>query len=304
MDSATQDQEYLKKLTVLYVEDEDDVREQFTVFLKRLVGVLVTARDGVEGIEAHQAYQPDIIITDILMPNMDGLTMIQEIRKFDNDIPIIVLTAFEQVDYLKRSINIGVDKYVTKPVNGFQLQETLIDCAHKLMAEATLQNAARTDLLTGLANRWELMNHFNAEKSRAERQQSPLSIIIADIDHFKVVNDTFGHLAGDRVLKNVADTIRSSIRAEDVCGRWGGEEFLIMLPKVDLEKAIIVAEKLRSTINSMITEWADEAILVTISMGVAKFTPGMSMDECIKPADDALYRAKDNGRNRFEVARS
>ena len=123
MDSATQDQEYLKKLTVLYVEDEDDVREQFTVFLKRFVGVLVTARDGVEGIEAHQAYQPDIIITDIIMPNMDGLTMIQEIRKFDNDIPIIVLTAFEQVDYLKRSINIGVDKYVTKPVNGFQLQE-------------------------------------------------------------------------------------------------------------------------------------------------------------------------------------
>jgi diguanylate cyclase (GGDEF)-like protein len=302
MSAGISDKEYLKSLRVLYVEDEEDAREQFSLFLGRIVGELIVARDGAEGLEAYRAHHPHIVISDILMPNMDGLAMATEIRASDRRVPIILLTAFEEIDYLKRSINIGVSRYVTKPVNGFQLHETLLECAHSLLAEEALQCAARTDHLTGIANRWEIMDRFNSEKGRAERHGTPLSIIIADIDHFKSVNDTFGHNAGDWVLRSVANAISSSIRVEDACGRWGGEEFLLLLPDTNLDAAARVAEKLRQAVSELSIPWEGESIAVTMSMGVGQFRPGMTLDECIQPADHALYRAKTGGRNRVELA--
>jgi two-component system chemotaxis response regulator CheY len=302
MNASMSDKEYLKSLTVLYVEDDEDAREQFTLFLGRIVGKLVVARDGAEGLEAFHTHHPSVIITDILMPNMDGLTMAGEIRASDRKTQIILLTAFEEIDYLKRSINVGVNRYITKPVNGFHLHETLLECAHSLLAEEALQCAARTDHLTGIANRWEIMRRFDAEKGRAERHGTPLSIIIADIDHFKSINDRFGHIAGDRALRSVAKAIRSSIRVEDACGRWGGEEFLLLLPDTDLANAAVVAEKLRYAVSGLAIQWEGEPIAVTMSMGVGQFSPGMTLDECLRGADLALYRAKEGGRNRVELA--
>ena len=302
MISAMSDQEYLKQITLLYVEDEEDARHQFTLFLQRLVGRLIVAENGAEGLAAYLEHRPQIIITDILMPVMDGLVMAQGIRDSDRTVQIIVLTAFEQLDYLKKSINIGVNKYVTKPVNGFQLHTTLLECITELRAHEQLASAARTDLLTGLANRRELEMRFEAERGRAVRYVIPFSVIIADIDHFKKINDTWSHLAGDRVLKAVADTFAGCIRAEDCCGRWGGEEFLLLLADTDLAAAAIVAEKLRLAVNSLTTRWEGEQLQVTVSMGVSAFSPGMSMEECIKLADEAMYQAKAAGRNRVSVA--
>ena len=133
------DQDFLKNLTVLYVEDDTDTREQFSEFLRRPVGTLITAANGVEGLEAFKMNAPDIVVTDILMPQMDGLTMAHEIRGIDSAVPIVVITAFEQTDYLMRAINIGVDKYVTKPVNSYLLFECLLECAHRLRAEEQLE---------------------------------------------------------------------------------------------------------------------------------------------------------------------
>ena len=133
------DQKFLKTLTVLYVEDDEDTRKQFTEFLGRPVGKLLTAADGVEGLEAFRRHSPDIVITDILMPLMDGLTMAQHILEMAPSVPIIVLTAFEQSDYLMRAINIGIDKYVTKPVNSYRLFESMLECAHRLRAEQQLK---------------------------------------------------------------------------------------------------------------------------------------------------------------------
>ena len=133
------DQNFLKTLTVLYVEDDTDTREQFSEFLRRPVGTLITAANGVEGLEAFKMNAPDIVVTDILMPQMDGLTMAHEIRGIDPAVPIVVITAFEQTDYLMRAINIGVDKYVTKPVNSYLLFECLLECAHRLRAEEQLE---------------------------------------------------------------------------------------------------------------------------------------------------------------------
>jgi len=302
MNSEHKNKSVLKELKVLYVEDEADAREQFTQFLNRIVGTLVVAQNGAEGLDAYLLHHPQIIITDIQMPVMDGLMMAQQIRKLDQNVPIIVLTAFEQVDYLKRSINIGINKYVTKPVNGFELHKALLECTQSLLTDEALRAAARTDLLTGLANRRELSDRFQEEKSLTERHGTCFSLIMLDIDHFKTVNDSYGHLAGDRILANIARTLTTSLRTEDICGRWGGEEFLLILPNINLSAAAIVAEKLRNAIGAMQTDWEGQTITVTISLGVAEFKAGTGMHECIAAADAALYRAKNGGRNRTELA--
>ena len=133
------DQDYLKTLTVLYVEDDADTREQFSDFLRRSVGILIDAENGIAGLEAFKKHTPDIVVTDILMPLMDGLTMAQEILAIAPSVPIIVVTAFEQTDYLMRAINMGIEKYVTKPVNSYQLFESLLTCAHRLRAEQQIK---------------------------------------------------------------------------------------------------------------------------------------------------------------------
>ena len=133
------DQDYLKTLTVLYVEDDADTREQFSDFLRRSVGILIAAENGVAGLEAFKKYTPDIVVTDILMPHMDGLTMAREILDIMRTVPIIVVTAFEQTDFLMRAINMGIEKYVTKPVNSYLLFESLLECAHRLRAEEQIK---------------------------------------------------------------------------------------------------------------------------------------------------------------------
>lgn len=302
MIADTQDQEHLKTLTILYVEDEEDTQEQFKQFLIRFAGHLVTASNGAEGLAAYHQHHPDIIITDIQMPVMDGLEMVHELRGLDMAVPVIILTAFEQIDYLKRSINLGVNKYLSKPVNGFELRDTLFECARLLREKKLVESAARIDLLTGLVNRREIMARFHAEKARAERNNTSLSIILADIDHFKRVNDTFGHLAGDQVLKDVAATLASHIRAVDICGRWGGEEFIVLLPETALDDAVFVAEKLRTAVSSTPSTWKNSEIQTTISLGVGMHLPGMDIEESTDLVDKALYRAKKGGRNRVETA--
>ncbi len=146
MNINRQDQNFLKTLTVLYVEDDADTREQFREFLRRPVGTLITATNGMEGLEAFKKHLPDIVVTDILMPQMDGLTMAHEIRGIMPSVPIIVITAFEQTDYLLRAVNIGIDKYVTKPVNSYLMFECLLECVHRLRAEEQLKLQHRREI--------------------------------------------------------------------------------------------------------------------------------------------------------------
>ena len=146
MNINRQDQDFLKTLTVLYVEDDVDTREQFHEFLRRPVGTLITATNGAEGLEAFKKHLPDIVVTDILMPQMDGLTMAHEIRGIMPSVPIIVITAFEQTDYLLRAVNIGIDKYVTKPVNSYLMFECLLECVHRLRAEEQLKLQHRREI--------------------------------------------------------------------------------------------------------------------------------------------------------------
>lgn len=164
-----------------------------------------------------------------------------------------------------------------------------------------LELMARTDLLTGLPNRWEMTNRLATERSRANRHGSPFSVVLGDMDHFKLINDTFGHQAGDSVLRRVSQALRQTLRSEDVCARWGGEEFLVLLPETRLDQAVTVAEKLRAAVGRLAFAWDSVAVKATISFGVAQYQRGAGVDECLKRADDALYQAKGQGRD--QVAR-
>lgn len=165
-----------------------------------------------------------------------------------------------------------------------------------------LERMARTDLLTGLANRWEIASRLETERSRMERYGSVFSLILGDVDHFKAINDTFGHQGGDCALRHVADTLRRNLRAEDLCARWGGEEFLMLLPETDLDQAGQVAGKLHALVGGARIAWESSTIRLTMSFGVTAFQPGLSLDEGVKRVDDALYAAKERGRNQVVIA--
>ena len=209
MECNRSDQEYLKTLTLLYVEDDPDITQQFIPLLRRPVGTLITAANGLEGLEAFKTHRPDIVITDIQMPEMDGLTMAAEILGIAPSFPIIVITAFDHTDYLMRAINIGIEKYVTKPVNGQMLFKTLHDCAHRLRAEEQLRlkhqrdiqeawskhNESHAILTSGIAEDYSnLMQTIMGYATLANMQIEPESAIIGHLENILKCHDEAKHL--------------------------------------------------------------------------------------------------------------
>lgn len=178
---------------------------------------------------------------------------------------------------------------IAKISDGFQLSLKEVN--------AHLDDAARTDYLTGLPNRRDIIENIAREISRTERHGTPFSVIVADIDHFKVFNDSYGHQAGDLVLKAVADSLRRSLRREDFCARWGGEEFLICLPETVAASALAVAEKLRANVEGVAVTYDGAELGVTVSLGVSTHSDGESFNDVIRAADEAMLKAKRMGRN-------
>ncbi len=178
----------------------------------------------------------------------------------------------------------------------------LIEIAERKRAEKALEEAARTDALTGLLNRRAMLERMNAEIDRFHRNQVSFTLILGDIDFFKSVNDTYGHPEGDRIIKLIANALRSGVRSVDMVARWGGEEFLLMLPDTGLAGGSEVAEKLRKSIYGNIWPTGHEEKLVSMSLGVSVFDGSGHLEDCIKQADEALYEAKESGRNRVVCA--
>lgn len=179
----------------------------------------------------------------------------------------------------------------------------LSDSYQRSLKELTesLRDQARRDPLTGLANRRDMLEQLDNQVNRAKRYGEPFSVIVADVDHFKDVNDKFGHHAGDIVLTRVADQLRATLRTQDWCGRWGGEEFLICLPHTDLNGASVVAEKLRTNVAAATVNHEGSEIRVTVSLGVAFYRPEDDLDTVVRNADRAMFQAKRKGRNRVDV---
>ncbi|WP_130470928.1 GGDEF domain-containing response regulator [Candidatus Magnetaquicoccus inordinatus] len=424
------DAELLKGLTALYVEDDVQIRTQLQQYLSRRLGTVLTADNGQLGLEIYRQTQPDLIITDLLMPVMDGLTMIRHLREHDNATPVIVTTAYSDEEYLMRAIEVGVDRYILKPIDPKRLIDGIIKVSRTLWQEreqqrfhqyvqflldsspnlllvllpdgqveflnkaflSTLgftsleqfqqseqiladwlltpefqpisqcsdgnpwyhyllgseqhipiiyirchkqQELARrpysvttkhlseperfivsltdittidrqirelefkafTDALTGTCNRARLQTLLYAEMQRSQRHGQPLAVVLLDVDHFKRVNDTFGHQTGDLVLIELSTLVSQNLRASDVLARWGGEEFMVVTPDSDLDAALLLAEKLRKLIEQHDFPCVGR---VTSSFGVAQYLVQETISMLTERADQALYHAKRAGRNRVE----
>lgn len=301
-------------MKILIAEDNPAFRLLLEEVLTGWGYEVIVTRDGDEAWQALMAEDaPRIAILDWRMPGIEGIEICRRIRKAADDFYtyIIILTAQHRDDELVTGMESGADDYITKPFKFNELRVRLragrriIELQTELLAAREILRAkAVHDSLTGLLNHEEILDILGKELARSERDKVSVSVIMADIDHFKMVNDTYGHLAGDAVLRITAKKMSSMERAYDSIGRYGGEEFMIILPECSPESAAAFAERLRTSISDEKMNTSEGLIPVTISLGVATSGSNGTRDvhSLVKAADRALYRAKKNGRNRVEAA--
>ncbi|GAM09230.1 response regulator PleD [Geobacter sp. OR-1] len=299
-------------VNMLIIDDSDKVREQIIHTLQSVsfCDQYLEARDGLEGFKILIDNPTiDLILCDLEMPRMDGFKFITMVRSRDDlkSIPVIILTARETRELKIKGLEQGASDYVTKPFDpGELVARVKVQLKLKLLQDELkrsnemLKELSNTDPLTQLFNRRYMMEVLDREIQRTARKGSPISILLIDIDHFKKVNDTYGHQLGDVVLVNVANVIRKYLRTYDVAARYGGEEFVAILPETPLDEAITVAERIRAATQQSSFSNKLQSLKITISIGVATFPmPGLdSVDDLIRIADEGLYRAKSEGRNR------
>ena len=266
------------------------------------------ATSGQQALERIKTVQPDLILLDLMMPNMNGLQVCEQLKANSQyqEIPIIFLTASNETDHLIQAFAGGAVDYITKP---FKVPELLARVKLHLELKHTkdqlkkalkeLEKLAGTDSLTGVANRRQLTIAAEKELSRVSRYGHSFSLLLVDIDHFKLVNDTYGHQVGDRAIVTMTNTIQSLLRKGDSLGRLGGEEFVVLLPHTNSDKALLVAERIRQRVAQIPIPVPKATIHITISIGVATYLESdRSIDNILKRADDALYEAKNQGRDR------
>src|SRR5271155_450328 len=260
----------------------------------------------------EQPDSPKLVLLDWVLPDLDGPEICQRIRKAGSSGPyvyVILLTSNEGRQNMLDALQAGADDYLVKPFDELELKARLLvgkrilDLQEELVsARESMRHAATHDSLTGLMNRGEIVAMLERELERARREHHPLSVILGDIDHFKSVNDTLGHLFGDEALREVGRRLRSQLRIYDGVGRYGGEEFLLVLPNCDLPNAMLRADELREMISRAPVLCSGEERLITMSMGVAvSACEGKSeVEALLSQADAGLYAAKEKGRNRIE----
>lgn len=302
-------------MEILIADDDFIARSLLKKILESLGHEVLIAEDGLQAWKLIQKNKNQIVITDWMMPGMDGLELCRTIRENQTwgYVFIILITAKDSKNDIITGLEAGADDYLSKPFNHAELVARLNSGLRILKLESTLQKAneeikilAITDTLTRCCNRLYLNEHLPKEIKRAWRYGRSFSIIMCDIDYFKKINDTYGHLAGDKVLEIFARCIRESIRNNiDWVARYGGEEFLIVLPETGARGALNLAERLCSNISRMIFEIEDEKIHITASFGVIGFDPDtpddkISSQAMISQCDKLLYKAKMEGRNRVE----
>jgi diguanylate cyclase (GGDEF)-like protein len=292
---------------ILVADDDAVSRRLLEVTVKKWGYDVVVADDGDKAWDVLQREDaPQLAILDWVMPGMDGPEICRQVRTFGDQryIYLLLLTAKSEKEDLIEGMEAGADDFLTKPFDVQELRTRLRAGTRILELQETLREQATHDSLTGLWNRAATFDFLRRELSRAERQGTLVSVVMADIDHFKPINDTHGHLVGDVVLREVARRLSSSVRDYDVTGRFGGEEFLLVFPGCAVRNAVDRAEQLRACVNREPVETSEGPIPVTLSLGVAgsEAARATDPDSLLRAADAALYRAKNGGRDRVEVA--
>jgi len=288
--------------TILLVDDE-------TVNLMFLTNILspeytvYIAQDGQSAIRKAEEVSPDIILLDIIMPGMNGYEVLSVLRdKHETrDIPVIFITGLNSSKDEEKGLESDAVDYISKPFSVGIVKLRVRNQIRIINQMREINRLSVTDLLTGISNRRGFEHQMRREWGRAIREKLPISILMIDVDHFKVFNDTYGHQQGDAVLQEVAIAIsRCVTRTTDFAARWGGEEFIVMLPNTEIKGALIVAENIRENIEQIPVYLPDGTTAqVTVSIGVGTTTPepGDMNEKLISEADKALYTAKESGRN-------
>ncbi|HLA41103.1 MAG TPA: diguanylate cyclase, partial [Candidatus Glassbacteria bacterium] len=254
-----------------------------------------------------------LVLLDWMMPGMDGAQICQQVRQRGGPVYtyILLLTAKFQKQDILQGLEAGADDYLTKPFASNELRARLqtgrriLELQEELVrSREQMQYQAGHDAMTDIWNHAAILEILQSELARSRREKVSVGILLLDLDHFKNVNDRYGHLAGDSVLREVVRRLKASLRPYDSIGRYGGEEFLIVLPSCRQENAVNQAERLRSVISNTLLEIPEGRLVVTVSLGVSVYSENGSaeMDSLLKAADVALYRAKEGGRDRVEAA--
>jgi diguanylate cyclase (GGDEF)-like protein len=326
---------------ILVVDDSLTVRAMVADILQAEGYRVQEAKDGREGLEKVAEICPDLVILDVMMPAMNGYEVCSKLRESSDYVPVLMFTASSDDECLVRCLGVGADDFVRKPFAAIELaarvrnllriralqsqlreqNEELAAVTHQLAAQnenlrslnekldivnRELETLSVTDSLTQAYNRRYFFEQLASELSRAERYGKPLTCVLLDVDHFKQVNDRHGHLVGDRVLARIAEILRGNIRSADVMARFGGEEFVILLPQTEANRAATLVDRIRQEIERERFPATERGTLrVTVSAGIAPYEPVASAedpDALLRETDQALYRAKAAGRNRIELA--
>lgn len=299
----------------------DDVKQNLQVVIAILeeYGYGTTfATNGKQALERVHFSHPDLILLDLMMPGMDGLQVCKHLKSDSKtqEIAVMFLTASQEDSHLMKAFELGAVDYVNKPFKAPELLarvRTHLELKHtrdelrkalekqdKLVLD--LQKLATTDSLTGIPNRRQIWTWGEQELERAFRYQRPLSLFVLDVDHFKQINDTYGHHAGDRALQTMTSRVMKILRASDRFGRFGGEEFVGILPETELSKGVEVAERVRKTIADLSLELAEnQKVQMTVSIGITNYhwkEANFTLEDLLKQADRSLYQAKQEGRDR------
>ena len=303
----------MEKIRIIAVDDEIIILSIIKMLLDSNEFEITTSTSGRECLELMNHNEYDLALLDVIMPEMNGHELCRNILKQNRDIIVIFLTGATGDDILKRSFEVGGFDYIEKPVHKLELIARINNAMRVKRAElqlkrtleileeknAILNKLVVIDSLTQLFNHKHIVDILAKRYDEAKRYNQPLSVIMFDIDFFKQVNDNFGHIFGDTVLMKVADVLKNSVRKVDFSGRYGGEEFLLILPNTVLESAAYVADFLRHRISELQFKEHPE-LKLTISAGVAFIEGKKDFIEMISHADKLLYKAKENGRNKIE----
>ena len=299
-------------LKVLICDNDPADRKLVRTYLRQVSGREIAVLEAGERAEIQEALDKgrvDLVFMDVRMPEKSGMEWLAEISE-KQTAPVVMLTGSGDERVAVQSIQTGAAGYLPKGrLSGENLASTIDEALNRWRQvqqarsdQEEMERLANFDSLTGLYNRRATLGRLDEQTRHAGRYQEEFSLIMADLDHFKKVNDRYGHLVGDDVLESVGRLVQQSVRATDRAGRYGGEEFIVILPKTDLPSGMNVAERIRKAVEAARMEGGKGEVLgITISLGLSSYQAGEKAESLISRADDALYRAKKNGRNRVET---
>lgn len=293
---------------ILLIDDEVEIRDLLADLLEGEGYEVCQAKDGVNGLEVFQSRNPDLVITDVRMPKKNGIELLKDIQDSDSEVDVIILTGQSDEATAIECLKAGAYDYLLKPIEDVELLLTAVSRAlqkrhlekqNKLLIKQ-LEDMAIRDPLTGLFNVRQLYTYLDEEIARSARYNHEFCLFFMDIDFFKKVNDTYGHQFGDYVLQKMGRIMKSVLRSTNRLFRYGGEEFIIVLPETNRDEAISIIDRLMSTVRNHCFEYEKHATNITVSIGGAIYpTHSSSKNDLIKIADQALYQAKKLGRDRY-----